>query len=306
MDHETLVFSTVPREAAGGVAGGRPGLGVTTTRIGGALGAVVDGMDLCAPADDERWEVVRESLVEHQVLFFPRQPLTETQQLAVASRFGTPSVYPMQGIFGATEPTLSTIVDDADSPPTTDDWHTDITWLADPPGEAVLTALEVPAHGGDTMWASTAAAYDALSDVMRSLIDGLEVVHSNWPEFCENVERKSGRSGVAERLRSQYPDVVHPLVRTHPASGRRSLYLSSPNTMKQVVGMTEAESDNLLTFLRRHLDQPRFHCRWHWSPSDVAIWDERTTNHRGVADHHPLRRVVRRCTADGERPFFRR
>ena len=274
------------------------------TRVGGAIGAVIDGVGLTEETDDAIWDAIREALAAHHVLFFRDQPMSGEQQIEVASRFGTPSTYPMQALSGSTEPSLSEIIDTEDSPPTTDGWHTDVTWVETPPVAAILTALEVPAYGGDTMWASTAAAYDALSDTMRSMIDGLEVRHSNWPEFCEISERKSGVEGLGERIRAAYPDVVHPLVRTHPENGRRSLYLSGSNTMKQVVGMEQAESDALLDFLRSHMDQPKFHCRWSWSPHDVAIWDERTTNHRGLSDHYPLRRVVRRCTADGERPYF--
>ena len=183
-------------------------------------------------------------------------------------------------------------------------WHTDVSWLPEPPKVALITVLEVPAYGGDTMWASTTAAYRALSPAMRGMLDGLEAVHSCWTSFVEIAERKSGIEGLAERLREAYPEVNHPLVRTHPVSGLRSLYMTDRGVMHRVVGMSKDESDWLLDFLDRHVDQPRFHLRWRWRPGELAIWDERTTLHRGVSDHHPQRRVIRRCTVDGEVPFF--
>jgi taurine dioxygenase len=183
-------------------------------------------------------------------------------------------------------------------------WHTDVTWLERPPAIALLTCLEVPAYGGDTMWASTTAAYEALSPQMRGMLDGLETVHSCHQSFVEIAERKSGIEGLAGRIKQAYPALTHPLVRTHPESGKRSLFMTDRGVMHHIANLPRRESDAILDFLDAHIAQPRFHVRWKWEPGQLAIWDERTTLHRGVSDHFPQRRVIRRCTVDGEVPFF--
>jgi taurine dioxygenase len=154
------------------------------------------------------------------------------------------------------------------------------------------------------MWASTSAAYEALSPTLRAMLDGLSTVHSCHQSFVEIAERKSGIEGLATQLRAAYPPVEHPLVRTHPQSGKRSLYMTDRGVMHRIAGLEQSESDALLCLLDRHIAEPRFHIRWKWEPGQLAIWDERTTLHRGVSDHYPQRRVIRRCTVDGEAPFF--
>jgi taurine dioxygenase len=163
----------------------------------------------------------------------------------------------------------------------------------------------VPERGGDTLWASMTTAYDSLSPTMQRLVAGLEVVHDN-ESFIDGLLRKAPAEGaavLAERLRSAYPPVTHPLVRTHPDTGRRVLFLGG-QFMRRIVGMSEAESRTLLEFLVRHVEDPRFHCRWRWQPGDVAIWDERSTNHRNAADYFPQARCVRRIEVAGDQPFF--
>ena len=154
------------------------------------------------------------------------------------------------------------------------------------------------------MWASTSAAYEALSPRVRELLDGLLAEHSCHESFVEIAERKSGIPGLADKLRAAYPAVRHPLVRTHPESGRRSLYMTDRGVMHRLVDLPASESDAILDFLDRHVAEPRFQVRWRWQPGQLAIWDERTTLHRGVSDHFPQRRAIRRCTVDGEKPFF--
>lgn len=274
------------------------------TRVGGALGARVEGLDLGKPLAEAAVRELRHALAANEVLFFEGQPLSGDDQLALARHFGQLSLYPIERLFGADEPGHQVIVDDADNPPEVDLWHTDVSWLERPPSVALLTCLEVPAWGGDTMWASTSAAYDALSEPMKRMLDGLECLHTCHDTFVDIATRKSGIPELAERIIEAYPDQIHPLVRTHPESGRRSLYLTDRGVMKRIVGLPEAESEALLDFLAAHVAEPRFHLRWRWAPNQLAIWDERTTLHRGVADHFPQRRVIRRCTVDGEIPFF--
>jgi len=273
-------------------------------RVGGALGAVVSGLDLSRTLAGRQFEDLHHALVTHEVVFFRDQEISSEQQLALAAHFGEVSLYPIEKFFGGEDPGHQIIVDDAENPPGTDLWHTDVSWLPKPPKLAFLTVLEVPRWGGDTMWLSMTAAYEALSPTMRSFFDGLEALHSCWKSFVEIAERKSGIEGLAERLRAAYPEVVHPLVRSHPDSGKRFLYLTDRGVMHRIAGMRPEESDALLGFLEAHIEQPRFQLRWQWRPGDLAIWDERTTLHRGVSDHFPQRRVIRRCTVDGEAPFF--
>lgn len=271
-------------------------------KIGGVIGAEVKGVSL-RDLNDETLGQVEAALWENGVLFFRGQDLDDREQITLASRFGKPSIYPISKLHGATEPTCSTIVDDADSPPSTDGWHTDVTWIERPPMIAILAGLEIPAHGGDTMWASSADVYSSLSPRMQTLLAGLEAEHTCWPDFCETAERKSGVDGLGEMIRDAYPAVMHPLVRTHPVTGRRAYYDGS-STMRGVDGLTDAEWEPIRTMLRGMFDEPKRQVRWSWTPGDVAIWDERLVVHRGVSDHHPLRRVVRRITVDGERPVF--
>jgi taurine dioxygenase len=208
---------------------------------------------------------------------------------------------------GASEPTLQVIRDAAESPPSADYWHTDVTWTAEPPKLALLRATLVPDRGGDTMWGSMTAAYEALSPPIRTLFDGLEIYHDNT-SFIEGTIEKLGAQrveelGIASALRKKHPGVCHPLVRTHPDTGRRAL-LHGGNFMRHVVGVGALESAALLSLVRAHVDQPRFHCRWRWQLDDFAIWDERSTVHRALSDHYPRPREVRRCVVDGDRPFF--
>lgn len=272
--------------------------------LSGSLGAVISGVDPCH-LDDAAFAGVHAALVEHEVVFFRRTALDDETQMALAWRFGKPSVFPMFAIAGHTEPTFQVIEDGPDSRPTADSWHTDVTWTAEPPKVALLRAGIVPERGGDTMWASTTSAYESLSPTMQELLAGLEVWHDNT-SFIRQVAAKMGTdesAPFAKQLRESYPPVKHPLVRTHPETGRRSI-LYGGGFMREIVGMKPDESRTLLDFLERHLCKPELACRWSWEPGDLAIWDERSTVHRAVADHFPQRRSVHRCVVDGDRPFF--
>jgi taurine dioxygenase len=270
----------------------------------GALGALVTGIDLTKEVDEHVLTDLKHSLTSHGVLFFQDQFIDAEQQLSLARQFGELTLYPIERFFGSVEPGHQIIIDDAENKPGVDMWHTDVTWLERPPAIAFLTCLEVPAYGGDTMWSSTHAAYEALSPRMKRLLDGLECVHSCHGSYVEIAERKSGIEGLGGRIKEAYPPIHQPLVRTHPESGQKSLYITDRGVMTNIVGLPQNESDVILDFLDTLVAEPRFHVRWKWSPGELAIWDERTTLHRGVSDHYPQRRVIRRCTVDGEAPFF--
>jgi taurine dioxygenase len=264
------------------------------------IGAVIEGVDLANLSDDE-FAVVDQALLDHQVVFFHDQPLSDDEHLAFAARFGEPSIFPVSKILGG-DTRLQYIEDTEDSPPDADDWHTDVTWIERPPQVAVLSGRVIPEIGGDTMWSSLTAAYDALSPTMQAVCAGLTVRHHRGQDFDDKV----GRFLDADQMRlldEGYPSVEHPLLRTHPRTGETSLFLSGL-FMQEIVGMNPDESDALLGFLLRHGQNPNFQVRWRWQADDLAVWDERVTNHRALSDHYPQHRVMRRVTVDGERPVY--
>jgi taurine dioxygenase len=270
------------------------------TRLAGPLGAEVDGVDLSKPLSETGFSELHDALMSHQVIFLRDQQLSDEEQLALAGRFGEVAVYPVLEVLGVDRP-LETIEDSPDSPPSADQWHTDVTWIRTPPKVALLSAVEIPEFGGDTLWLSTIAAYEALSPVMRDMLDGLRVHHDLGAGFYERVEAKSGPE-IGERVRRGLePGADHPLVRTHPVTGRKALFLAK-GFMQHILGMNRDESDLLLDFLFAHATQPRFQVRWKWRVGDLAIWDERCTMHHALPDHFPQRRRMRRCTVVGDVP----
>ena len=275
---------------------------VDVRRVAGALGAEISGVDLRDP--DLDFDAVYTALLEHQVIFFREVHLTEDEHLALGQRFGTPSIFPVARVSGATEPTMTVIADGPESPNAADRWHTDVTWIAEPPKCALLHMEEPCEVGGDTLWASATAAYERLSEPMQAFLCGLSAQHSN-AGFNQRVLEKAGDAGppLVAALEEAYPPVVHPLVRTHPETGKRAL-LYAAGFIDRVLGVTDAESDAILGFLGSHVSEPALHCRWQWRKGDLAIWDERSTLHRAAADHWPQRRVIRRLEIDGDRPYF--
>jgi taurine dioxygenase len=269
------------------------------TKLTGALGAVIEDVRL-ESIDDHDFKELHDALLAHQVVFLPGQNLSEDGQRALAHRFGTPSVFPISKHLGSTE-FLGHIEDSAESPPDADGWHTDITWIEAPPKIAILCGLEIPAYGGDTMWADLYGAYDRLSEPMKRVVSDLKVWHSQGDGFWAAVGRKMQNEVVAD-LRSHFPGAEHPLVRLHPETGKRALFVAG-GFMQSIVGMHPQESEWMLDWLRARVDDPNVQVRWHWHEGDVAIWDERCTNHRALSDHYPQNRHMRRCTIDGEVPI---
>ena len=267
-----------------------------------ALGAVVTGIDLREPSEDEV-VAIHDALLTHGVLFFRDQPLDDDEHLALASRFGSPSQFPLAKLLGAAANPMSYITDSADSPPDADGWHTDITWISEPPKMAFLQAVDVPERGGDTMWANLYTALDALSPPMQQLCRGLDVQHAIADKIVEIFRARAGDE-FAARVLEEFPPVVHPLVRTHPDTGRDALFVSG-GFMRAIDGMHPDESAMFLELFAHHIENPNFQVRWSWQPGDFAIWDERCTNHRALSDHFPAHRLMRRCTVNGDRPFLR-
>lgn len=275
-------------------------------KLTATIGATLSGVDLVDCAEDE-FERARDALHKHQVIFIRGADLAPDQQLAVARRLGTPSIYPLARLRGVTEPALQSIEDGPDSPPTAEIWHTDVTWTDTPPSYAVLCGITIPPYGGDTLWSSMFAAYDALSAPIRALVDGLVGEHTTESITESILTRGKGSEdahNMVEKLRAAYPSVLtHPIVRTHPVTRRRALFLGG-QSLRRITGLAPHESDALVAMLKAHAADERFQCRWRWQEGDVAIWDERSTMHRAAADHFPQHRVVRRIEVDGDRPYF--
>ena len=237
-------------------------------------------------------------------MFFRGAGLSEAEHLELGRRFGTPSIYPVARIMGATEPTMTVIADGPESRNAADAWHTDVTWTAEPPSFALLHMEVVPEFGGDTLWCSATKAYETLSEPMRDFLCGLTVIHDN-EGFIEGVQKKAGdvADDLAAALRRDYPPVEHPFVRTHPDTGKRAL-LYARRFIRRIKDLTDAESQAILAVVAEHIAEPSLHCRWSWEAGDLAIWDERSTLHRSAADHWPQERVIRRLEIDGTRPVF--
>ena len=264
-------------------------LALTATPRAGHLGADVRGVDLSAPLPAATIDAIGEMLVDHLVLFFPDQHLDDEQQLAFASQFGEPYVHPL-GRGNGRPVRCERIVDDVEHPPYQDKWHTDVSWDFTPPIYGTLRAIDIPSRGGDTIWSSMYAAYESLSPAMQQAIAALSATHTMGA--AASFISKAGAEAVA-RARESFPGAVHPVVATHPVSGRRYLNVNREFT-DSIVGLHGDESRAILGFLTDSATDPNVHVRHSWREGDVALWDERCTQHFAVADYLPERREMGR------------
>ena len=272
-----------------------------TKRIGASLGAEVSGIDLAQPMDDGMFAAVEQALADHQVLIFRDQDITTEQKKAFARRFGKLTVHP----FAPSEsdaPELIIFDNDADNPPWgTDVWHSDETFRAAPPMGTMLRALIVPEVGGDTMFTSMSAAFEGLSDRMQNFISGLEAVHDFKPVrqlFSDDAE---GRRSLRE-FEERYPPAIHPVVRLHPVSGKKVLFVN-PQFTVAIKGMEESESRALLDQLFRQAVVPEYQIRHQWRPNTLVFWDNRAVQHYAIHDYYPQRRRMERVTIKGDVPI---
>jgi taurine dioxygenase len=274
---------------------------ITVSRLTRALGAVVDGIRLCDEQPQESIERLGELLVAHHILFFRRQPLTPQQQCRFAKHFGELHIHPIYPVLPEL-PEIMVIDNHVGFLPDNDNWHTDVTFSPTPPLAGILAAKQLPSVGGDTLWSSNLAAYEALSAPLQKLLEGLTAEHSVVKSF------PAGRWGADpatkeryERAVAKHPPVSHPVVSTHPVSGRKALFVNEGFTTR-INELGARESDALLAFLFAHAGRPEFTIRWHWNVDDVAFWDNRITQHFAVADYLPERRIMHRATVNGDRP----
>jgi len=275
---------------------------ITVSRLTPALGAIVEGVNIFEELPQESVDRLGELLVEHQILFFRGQPITPQQQCRFAAYFGQLHIHPIYPLLPDL-PEILVLDTHGDFLPDNDNWHTDVTFSQTPPLAGILAAKQLPSAGGDTLWSSNLAAYDALSAPMKKLLEGLTAEHSVVKSF------PAGRWGADPSFKERYdravakhPPVTHPVIRTHPVSGRKALFVNDGFTT-HINELLPRESDALLAFLFAHAARPEFTIRWQWRVDDIAFWDNRITHHYAVADYLPERRIMHRATVIGDRPF---
>ncbi len=267
-----------------------------------ALGVLIEGIDLSQELPQTQVDELSRLLVEHQVLFFRRQPVTPQQQVRFAARFGTLHIHPIYPVLPEL-PQIMLIDTHPGFLPDNDNWHTDVTFSQTPPLAGILAAKRLPASGGDTLWSSNRAVYESLSEPLRVMLDGLTATHSVAKSFP--AERWGSDAAFKERYEravAKHPPVVHPVVRTHPVSGRKVLFVNEGFTT-HINELSAAESQALLNFLFAQAGRPELTVRWNWQVDDVAFWDNRATQHYAIADYLPERRTMHRATVNGDKPF---
>ncbi|MDP6688471.1 MAG: TauD/TfdA family dioxygenase [Alphaproteobacteria bacterium] len=271
--------------------------------LSGAMGAVIHGVDLAADLSNQAFDEIHQAFLEYKAVFFHGQDLDPHQQIAFGRRFGPMAVYPfIEGLPEAPE-TFEILKTEHDVKNFGGGWHSDMSFAPKPPLGTMLYALEMPDAGGDTMFANTALAYDALSDGMKDLLDGLIGIYS------AALKRSGGRAATFKSATAMTPKNMdrvemgaeHPIVRTHPETGRKALFMGKGHTVR-FKDMTEAESLPLINYLADHCVRPEFTCRFAWGVGSLALWDNRCTLHFAVDDYPGQRRRMRRLTIEGDTP----
>jgi taurine dioxygenase len=267
--------------------------------VAGTLGAEIAGVDLAADLDDVVVADIRRAWLDHGVVFFRDQNLSPERFLAFARRIGEPAEYPfVPGIEGHPE-IIAVIKLPHETVNFGGIWHSDTAYLEHPPMATMLLAREVPQAGGDTLYADQRAAYEALSPAMRDMLEPLRAVNSS--ALADVSKTREDRRLETGEMDDRAYEAVHPVVRTHPETGRKALYVNVAHTAR-FVGMTEKESRPLLEFLFQHQVRPEFTCRFRWEVGSLALWDNRCVQHNPVNDYHGHRRVMHRITLEGDTP----
>jgi len=268
-------------------------------RLAASLGAEILGVDLRAPMDDDAFRAFEAALIEHKVLAVRDQFLTTEQHVAFSRRFGELEVHPMrpQGQF----PEILVLDNHKDNPVlSTDVWHSDTTFRKNPTKYTILRCEIMPELGGDTLWANMEAAYDGLSDTFRTMITGLRAVHDfqNFRVLFKNTEEDRIK---LHRMEDMFPNPSHPVVRTHPVTGRKSIYVNPQFTLR-IEGLEPAESRAILDVLFAQARVPEYQFRIRWTPGTIVFWDNRSTQHYAANDYYPQRRRMERTAVVGDVP----
>lgn len=268
--------------------------------IGPTIGAEIHGLDLTRPPDAETFRALEAALIAHKVVYLRDQEIGTRQHVAIGRMLGALEVHPFRpaGEF----PEIMVLDNHRDNPVlSTDVWHSDTTFRECPTKYSILRCLEIPATGGDTIWADMCAAHDGLSEPLRAMIGGLDAVHDfrNFRVLFADGEESRER---LRRMEELYPNPTHPVVRTHPVTGNKALFVNPQFTLR-IDGMTEGESGMLLDLLFRQAQVPEIQFRLRWKPGTIAFWDNRSTQHYAANDYFPNRRHMERVAVIGDRPF---
>lgn len=270
-------------------------LGVTP--LTPAIGAEISGVDLSQDQDEAVIAEVRAALIRHKVVFFRDQHITPAQHIAFARRFGTLEIHPATPK-DQPDPEVLHIAHGPDSKGKENAWHSDVTWRAEPSLGSILRAVEVPAVGGDTLFADMGAVFRGLSPAMQDWCRGLNAVHDIARVFAGRLGKQT------EELHAKFPPQVHPVVRTHPETGEQAIYVNTAFT-SHIEGLSKSESDWLLAHLYAQAAIPEYQCRFHWEPGSIAFWDNRAAQHYAASDYFPAVRRMERVTIAGDRPFYK-
>lgn len=267
---------------------------ITITKMTGNIGAEIGGIDLGKPLSTQQEDAIYDALIDHCVIFFRDQDLSPAAHLAFAQSFGEiDQPHPVYAHVEGYE-NIVKLDNDAKNPPDTNEWHTDLTFKPDPAFASILVAREVPAVGGDTMWANMYAAYDGLDDHLKAYVETLSAIH-DMGDFRNTFS--VGESDGAKLMdgMARFGCAIHEMVKTHPITGRKFLYVNESFT-QHIVGLGARESRVLLTLLLDHINRPEFQVRFRWRKGSVAMWDNRCTQHYAVADYLPAYRCMNRIT----------
>jgi taurine dioxygenase len=275
---------------------------VTFRTLTPAIGAEVSGVDLSRDLDVGTIDTIRAALLEHQLLVFRDQDITPDQQVAFSERFG--EVEDPHPVFDRLEinPKITIIESKGDKGYYNDAWHSDVSFKPRPALGSLLYARILPPAGGDTLWASMYAAYEALSEPMKAFLAGLTATHDFAYAFADSVIAQGGADKLEEGRRKN-PPISHPVIRTHPETGRPLLYVSETFTSR-INELNAGESKALLAMLVEHIRRPEFQVRITWAPGTLAFWDNRSTQHYAARDYVPHHRVMHRVTLLGDAPFY--
>jgi taurine dioxygenase len=262
------------------------------------IGAEVQSIDLTTDVSDAQIAALRSALLEWKVLFFRDQEITREQHIAFAGKFGALEIHPLTAP-DQPNPEVLRIAHDENSKGSENLWHSDVTWRPEPSLGSILRALEVPEVGGDTLFCNMYAAYDGLSEKMKEFVCGLTAEHSFMRAFGGFIPAEEQAV-----TREKHPEQIHPVVRTHPETGRKGLYVNVAFT-DQILGLEPRESDDLLQHLYAQARIPEYQCRFRWEKNSLAFWDNRACQHYAASDYFPQKREMERVTIIGDRPFYR-
>jgi alpha-ketoglutarate-dependent taurine dioxygenase len=285
---------------------------LAVTPLTGTTGAEIRGVSLRQPLPASTVAEIRRALFDYKVIFFPEQHLSTDEHFAFAALFGEiteghPTSAADHGRWGLNEINYTEIREnyagrqDPTRKPRLGGWHTDVTFMETPPMGSILNAVAMPERGGDTVFANTEAAYEGLSAPFRAFVDGLVAVHNGEEAFGEQIRTRGYGEWDGERFTELRP-VEHPVVRTHPETGKRSLFVN-PEFTSHIKGFSRRESDGLLELLYQHMVDQRFLVRYNWNAGDLGFWDNRATMHLVVIDYGTQHRLIQRVTIKGERPY---